>query len=155
MPKTKPITQTKKSIAYYSAIGRRKKAICRIRLYITKRKETKLNGKPLKKGDFVVNNKFIQNYFPGLIYQTLYFEPYQLTESTKRFIVLAKITGGGKKGQLGAFRLASARALEKVDSSFRAILKPKELLRVDARVKERRKAGLAGKARKKRQSPKR
>lgn len=144
-----------KTSFYYESIGRRKGAVCRLRLYLTSRKETKIKDKPLKKGQFMVNDQLIADYFPGEIFKKLYLFPYELVDAVNRYIVIAKVKGGGKRGQLTAFRLATARALEKVDPEYRKILKPYGLLTVDARVKERRKVGMGGKARRKRQSPKR
>ena len=72
-----------------------------------------------------------------------------------RFTAIATAKGSGKNGQLGAFVLAISRALEKFDPALRPILKKRGLLTRDQRQKERRKPGLAQKARAKKQSPKR
>ena len=66
-----------------------------------------------------------------------------------------KVEGGGKIGQIDAVVLGISRALAKFDESFRPILRKYKLLTRDPRVKESRHYGLAGKARKKKQSPKR
>ncbi len=140
---------------YFEGIGRRKEAVCRLRLYISDKGEIKVKETTIKKGEIFVNGLPIEAYFPGKLNKSLYLQPFILTNSENRFAVSAHISGGGVKGQLLAFRLASARALEKANADYREILKQRGLLSVDSRVKERRKAGYAGKARKKRQSPKR
>ena len=152
MPKT--TTPAPKKITYFEAVGRRKSAVARVRLYLN----PKFHKKPVidgKIGDFFVNWKKAETYFPSVAYQKLYLEPFLLTESLERFLVLYIVKGGGLVGQLEAIRLASARALEKVNPEYRPVLKSHALLTVDARVRERRKVGMGGKARRKRQSPKR
>jgi small subunit ribosomal protein S9 len=144
----------KSSDIYYGAVGRRKESTCRVRLYLTPKGEVKLGTVVIKKGEIVVNKLPIEKYFMSEIFKVTYMEPLILTGSENRFAIVARAVGGGKKGQLIAFRLAVSRALEKVDKDYRSILKPKGFLTVDARVKERKKAGLV-KARKQRQSPKR
>lgn len=133
---------------YYEAVGRRKEATCRVRLAIA-------SHGTFEKGKLYVNGKSIQEAFAGPLLQKRYEIPFQLTGTLDRFAVTAHISGGGIGGQIEAFVLASARALTKADVALREPLKKQGLLRVDARVKERRKAGLAQKARKEKQSPKR
>ena len=145
-----------KKINYYPALGRRKSATCRVRLYLTnKDKSLKKVKETLKLGDFLVNWVKADVYFPSDSEKRAYLKPLKLTDSLKRFIVVATVKGSGKVSQLEAMTLGMARALEKVNPEYRPILKSEGLLTVDARVRERRKAGMAGKARKKRQSPKR
>ena len=73
-----------------------------------------------------------------------------------KYYVTVKVVGGGKKGQLGATVHGIARALAKLDAdTLRAPLKKAGLLTRDSRVRERRKVGTGGKARRKKQSPKR
>lgn len=139
---------------YFEAVGRRKEAVCRIRLYFSKG-EIKVGKDTIKKGQIMVNGLPADIYFSGKVNKSIYLQPFIVTNTEGRFAISAHINGGGVKGQLKAFQLASARALEKVSRDYRAILKQKGFLTVDGRVKERRKAGYAGKARKKRQSPKR
>lgn len=150
MPKTKA-----KKTLYYQSVGRRKSSVCRVRLLLPEKKELVLKDKTFVRGEFYVNSQKMSEYFSGISAHETYIKPYKLTDSLDRFIVLAKAVGGGKNSQLSAFTLASSRALEKVDKEYRNILKMNGLLKVDARVRERRKAGLAQKARKEKQSPKR
>lgn len=152
MPKTAKTTS--KKITYYEALGRRKAAHCRVRLYLNA-KAVKKAQEPLKPGDILVNWIKASSYFSNKMAKQLYLEPFELTKTLDRFVVIAKVNGSGKMSQLEALRLAIARALQKVNPEFRAVLKQANLLTVDARAKERRKVGMGGKARRKRQSPKR
>lgn len=155
MPKKKSTEKVEKVVkpSFYQAVGRRKEATARVRLYL---KETEVSGKKIKKGEIMVNGRFAGEYFPGEIYKKLYLEPFLITENLDRFPVSIKVEGGGPAGQLGAIIHGVARALTEVDrEKFRPILKKQGFLTRDSRVKERRKAGLAQKARAKKQSPKR
>lgn len=131
---------------YVRAIGRRKTATAAVRLF-----RGKLTEQP-----FLVNKKPIHEYWQGDALKAIYMEPFRVTNTASLYTGDARISGSGKQGQLGAFILAASRALEKIDlEKFRPILKKHGLLTRDAREKERRKAGLAQKARAKKQSPKR
>lgn len=143
-------------LSVYQAVGRRKEATARVKLYVVGSKKVKVWGQDLGKGAIIINSQPIDDYFPGEVKKTFYIEPFRTTNTIGRFAVSAKIIGGGKSGQLDAFIHGVSRALEKVDKGkFRPILKKKGFLKRDARVKERRKAGLAQSARAKKQSPKR
>jgi small subunit ribosomal protein S9 len=125
------------------AIGRRKTATARVRLH-------------RKAGDMIVNSLVIGKYFSGLVDKTFYMKPFELTGTVGKFSYTAKIEGSGKKAQLDALIHALARALVKVDPEvYKPILKKEGLLTRDARMKESRKVGTGGKARRKKQSPKR
>lgn len=146
----------KKEVAYYEAVGRRKVSTARVRLYVVTGDKVTINGTDVAKGEMVVNGRPIDNYFPGEVYKKMYQEPFRTTNTMNRFVVSIKTVGGGLAGQLGAVIHSVSRALLKVDNDkFRPILKKRGFLTRDPRAKERRKAGLAGKARAKRQSPKR
>ena len=127
---------------YIPAVGRRKTATVRIRLY-------------QKKGSFIVNDLPIEEYFPGEVNKVLYMEPFKVTNTVDKYSATIKVNGSGKMGQLGAVIHGIARALEKANKDFRPILKKKGFLTRDSRKKERRKAGYAHKARAKKISPKR
>lgn len=136
MPKT-----AKKTKEYVYALGRRKRSVARIRL---------LKGKD----QTLVNDMPVGQYFKDI--SSVYFlKPFELTQTTGKFYVTAKIEGGGKQGQLGAFTLGVSRALVKTDESFRKTLRQAGLLTRDPRERERRKFGLAQGARARKQSPKR
>lgn len=152
MPRKKKIETTEKpeqlkntaQPSFYQAVGRRKEATARVRLHV--------GGN----GEIIVNEKPIEQYFPGEIIKIAYLQPFKLTDSLNRFRVTVKVEGSGKSGQLGAMIHGIARALEKIDRErYRPLLKKAGLLTRDPRAKERRKAGQAGKARAKKQSPKR
>lgn len=143
-------------ISYYEAVGRRKVSSARVRLYVVNDSSITLHGMTLEKGTMMVNGRTIENYFPGEVLKKMYQEPFRTTNTLNRFAVTVKTTGGGLYGQLGAFIHGVSRALEKVDKEkFRPILKKRGFMKRDPRAKQRRKAGFAGKARAKRNSPKR
>ena len=113
-----------------SAVGRRKQAIARARL---------VPGA----GSITVNGRELAAYFPNKLHQQLITDPFTVLELTGSYDVIAKITGGGPSGQAGALRLAIARALNEIDrENNRATLKKSGFLTRDARVIERKKAGL-------------
>lgn len=129
--------------AYTYALGRRREATARVRLY---------KGK----GDLIVNGQPIEKYFPGEINKIIYSKPFKATETEGKYYATIKVAGSGKSGQLGAVIHGLARALDKENPETRhAPLKKAGLLTRDPRMKERRKAGLAQSARAKKQSPKR
>lgn len=140
------MARTKKSETkskFIQTVGRRKEAIARVRLYPGK-------------GESIVNNQLISQYFPGETAKVIYFKPFEETGTRGKYYVTAKISGGGKTGQLEAFVHGLSRALALADrENFRPILKKKGFLTRDARIRERRKVGTGGKARRKKQSPKR
>lgn len=128
---------------YIEAVGRRKVATARVRLYEAD-------------GDFVVNGKVVGQYFntiPNVAAK--YNVPFELTGTKGKFTVSAQVSGSGVAAQLDALLHGIARALVKYDPSYRALLKPEGLLTRDDRMKETRKIGMGGKARRQRQSPKR
>ncbi len=122
--------------------GRRKEAIAQVRLY---------KGE----GQIQVNGLPIDEYFPGPVARLIWQRPFALTKSQKDYFATIKASGSGKNGQLQAVVHGLSRALSAANSDFKPILKKAGLLTRDPRVKERRKYGLAQKARKGKQSPKR
>jgi len=124
-------------------LGSRKRATARVWLY---------RGK----GDILINDQKVKAYFPGEINEIKLNVPFVLTETEGKFYATIKVSGGGPAGQLGAAVHGLSRALAEVEEKkYRPILKKAGLLTRDSREKERRKPGQAGKARAKRQSPKR
>ena len=118
------------TIAPASATGRRKEAVARVRL---------VPGT----GEWTVNGRALDSYFPNKLHQQVVNEPFVTTDLVGRFDVVARIHGGGITGQAGALRLGVARALNAVDlEANRPSLKRAGLLTRDARVIERKKAGL-------------
>ena len=122
--------------------GRRKQAVARVRL---------VPGT----GEWTVNGRTLEEYFPNKLHQQEVNDPFKLLDLQGRFDVIARISGGGPSGQAGAVRLGVARSLNGVDEELnRPILKKAGFLTRDARVPERKKAGLK-KARKASQFSKR
>ncbi len=113
-----------------SATGRRKQAIARVRL---------VPGS----GQWTVNGRPLDAYFPNKVHQQQVNEPFVLTNAVGAYDVIARVQGGGPTGQAGALQLGVARALNEVDAEGnRPALKSAGMLTRDARVKERKKAGL-------------
>jgi small subunit ribosomal protein S9 len=132
-----------KKIDYTYAVGRRKESSARIRLF---------RGK----GENTVNKITADKYFPGEVAAKTLAKPFGACEASDKYYYSARITGGGKEGQLSALILAIARALVKVaPEKNRPILRKLNLLTRDSRIRQRRMVGMGGKSRRKRQSPKR
>ena len=112
----------------YSAVGRRKKAIARVRL---------VPGE----GKIVINKRDIDNYFGLETLKMTVRQPLTLT-STTNFDVMVNVCGGGLAGQAGAIRHGISRALLTLNPEFRASLKAAGYLTRDPRMKERKKYGL-------------
>ena len=110
-------------------VGRRKEAIVRVRL---------MPGT----GQFKLNGRAIESYFPNKVHQQLVREPLVITENAEAFDIIANLRGGGITGQAGALRLGIARALAEVDPDDRPALKKAGFLTRDARVTESKKYGL-------------
>ena len=122
-------------------VGRRKEAIVRVRL---------LPGT----GQFTLNGRTIEDYFPNKVHQQLIREPFVILEKADQYDVVGLLHGGGVSGQAGALRLGIARALIEIEPDDRPVLKKAGFLSRDPRVVERKKYGLK-KARKAPQYPKR
>lgn len=128
---------------YIFAVGRRKSAIARIRLFKGNNENT-------------VNGDLIGKYFPGKVATLAWQKPFELTGLLGKYYFTAKILGGGKEGQIDALAHGVSRAISLIDpKKHRAPLKTAGLLTRDAREKERRMVGTGGKSRKQKQSPKR
>lgn len=149
-------TNKKEVRQYIQSVGRRKSAIARVRLYNPKNGKVEVLGIPLKKGEMIVNGKMIQEFFRFKPSAPLYNKIFLDTNTSGKFIFSAKVEGGGPAGQLDAIVLGVARVLDKFDTdAYHSVLREKGYLTRDARVRERRKVGTGGKARRKKQSPKR
>ncbi len=113
-----------------AAVGRRKQAIARVRI---------VPGS----GTITVNGRTFEDYFPNKLHQQLVKDPFTVLNLTDAYDVIARISGGGPSGQAGALRLGIARSLNGIDEeNNRPTLKKAGFLSRDARVKERKKAGL-------------
>ncbi|HST66504.1 MAG TPA: 30S ribosomal protein S9 [Mycobacteriales bacterium] len=122
------------SVAYDSprlvqTVGRRKEAIVRVRL---------VPGT----GQFTLNGRTLEEYFPNKVHQQLIREPLVMLEKNEQYDVIALLKGGGITGQAGALQLGIARALIDVEIDDRPALKKAGFLTRDPRVKERKKYGL-------------
>lgn len=90
-----------------------------------------------------VNSREFADFFPNKLHQQLITDPFKVLDLLGSYDVVAKISGGGPSGQAGALRLGISRALNEIDEeNNRATLKKAGFLSRDARVKERKKAGL-------------
>ncbi len=110
-------------------VGRRKEAIVRVRV---------MPGT----GNFTLNGRTLDHYFPNKVHQQLVKEPLVMLEKEGRYDIFASLSGGGVTGQAGALRLGIARALIEMDINDRPAMKKAGFLTRDARAKERKKYGL-------------
>ncbi len=133
-----------KKLDYIYAVGRRKTTSCRVRLF---------KGK----GENLVNGVLALDYFPGDIFKAKVERYYKLVDGIfdSKYHFSIKVEGGGKSGQLDACLHGLSRALVKAEPDLKGKLKKEGFLTRDARIRERRKVGTGGKARRKKQSPKR
>ena len=129
------------AVVTYSATGRRKSSVARVRL---------VPGE----GKIVINGRELTNYFGLKTLELIVNQPLEITETKGKYDVLVNVIGDGISGQARAIRHAIARALLDVDAEYRPALKKAGFLTRDPREKERRKYGLK-KARKASQFSKR
>ncbi|QQG41104.1 MAG: 30S ribosomal protein S9 [Candidatus Levyibacteriota bacterium] len=141
---------------YIHAVGRRREAVARVRLYPEIKDPIVWGEKQVEKGMIFINGKVASEYFPSSIAKMRYEQPLRIANLLGKFTVTVVVVGGGKSGQLEALVHGLSRAIVTYDKEkFRPLLKKKGLLTRDQRAKERRKVGMGGKARRKKQSPKR
>jgi small subunit ribosomal protein S9 len=128
-------------LAQYQGTGKRKTSVARV---------------ILRPGDGAtwINGRSLEEYFGREVLRTLALTPLRVAGVEGRFDIRARIHGGGPSGQAGALRHGIARALVEADPELRGVLKREGLLSRDARIVERKKAGLR-KARKRPQFSKR
>ncbi len=134
-------TETTAGAARYRATGKRKSAVARVTL-------------TPGSGEIMCNGRPIDEFFGRKVLVTEARQPLAVTGTEGRFDVVALLHGGGVSGQAGALRHGIARALTVADEALRPDLKREGFLTRDARIKERKKAGLKG-ARKRPQFSKR
>lgn len=116
---------------HFYGTGRRKSSTARVRLYPGTGKVT-------------INDRDIDDYFGLDTLKQIVNQPLDLTETTGRFDVFVRVSGGGVSGQAGAIRHGIARALLEYDQELRGELKAAGFLTRDPRMKERKKYGLRG-----------
>ena len=126
---------------YYYGTGRRKSAVARVFM------------KP-GKGQIVVNDKPIDQYFGRETGRMVVRQPLALTNHLTTFDVKVNVDGGGESGQAGAVRHGLTRALIEYDAALKPVLSKAGLVTRDALEVERKKVGLH-KARKRKQFSKR
>jgi len=117
-------------IQYYGT-GRRKTSTARVYL--------RAGG-----GDFKINRKSFDQYFPNETLRMIIQQPLKLTETATKFDVLINVRGGGPAGQAGAIRHGITRALMEYNADLRPALKEAGLVTRDPRIKERKKYGQKG-----------
>ena len=117
-------------IQYYGT-GRRKSSTARVYLRAGN-------------GDFLINRKAFDRYFPNETLRMIIRQPLQLTETVGKFDVLINVRGGGPAGQAGAIRHGITRALLEYNADLRPQLKQAGLITRDPRIKERKKYGQKG-----------
>jgi len=120
----------KKTEKYYEAVGRRKTATARVRLYTKGDKEFMVNGHPFGL------------YFKGAEFKNVVESPLVKMNCTERFRVTAVVKGGGVNAQAEALRHGITRALVMFNADFKKRLKKSGYLTRDPRMKERKKPGL-------------
>jgi small subunit ribosomal protein S9 len=115
--------------AQYQGTGKRKTSVARV---------------ILRPGDGATwfNGKTIEQYFPRLTHRELAMSPLKVAGVEGTFDVRVRVHGGGPSGQAGAVRHGIARALVEADPNLREPLKRAGFLTRDARIVERKKAGL-------------
>lgn len=132
--KTRVVAEEKKAIItpggkYYYAVGKRKSAIAKVRIY--------KGG-----GVITVNNKPISEYFAVKTWVGAAKSPLKLTNATQKYDIVILVNGGGLNAQAEAIRHGITRALIEADPLNKPTLKKAGLLTRDPRVKERKKFGL-------------
>ena len=114
----------------YTATGRRKSSVARVRL---------IKGK----GEIIINGKPLDEYFGMEIMRNEVKRPFDVTSTAGAYDVIARVNGGGFTGQAGALRHGISRALCLIeDEEYRPLLKNEGFLTRDPRMKERKKYGL-------------
>ncbi|MES2366339.1 MAG: 30S ribosomal protein S9 [Sulfuriferula sp.] len=126
---------------YYYGTGRRKSSVARVFI------------KP-GKGNIVVNEKPVDEYFSRETGRMVVRQPLELTNNSATFDIMVNVHGGGESGQAGAVRHGITRALIEFDAELKPALKKAGLVTRDAREVERKKVGLR-KARRAKQFSKR
>jgi len=114
---------------YFYGTGRRKSSVARVRI---------LPGT----GAITINGRDIDDYFGLDTLKLITRQPFEVTETTGSFDLIAKVSGGGVSGQAGAIRHGLSRALLQVSDEYRPALKAAGFLTRDPRMKERKKYGL-------------
>jgi len=120
--------------------------VAEIQYYGTGRRKTSTARVYLRPGggNFQVNRKTFESYFPNETLRMIIRQPLQLTETANKFDVMVNVAGGGPSGQAGAIRHGITRALIEYNGDLRPTLKQAGLITRDPRIKERKKYGQKG-----------
>ena len=122
--------KTKNVKIQFWGVGRRKKAIARVRI-----SSGGENG-------IIMNKVSLDDYFKTDAQKFIVKQPLELTNTADKYDVIVNVTGGGLSGQAGAIRHGIARALCEAEPELRSVLKKEGFLTRDPRMKERKKYGL-------------
>ena len=116
-------------IAQYLGTGKRKTSVARV---------------ILRPGDGKswINGRTLEEYFPRLAHRKMVLAPLEVADAAGSYDLRIRVHGGGVSGQAGAVRHGIARALVEADPEVRVPLKRQGFLTRDARIVERKKAGL-------------
>jgi small subunit ribosomal protein S9 len=95
-------------------------------------------------GNFTVNRRGFEEYFPNEALRMIIHQPLRLTDNVNKFDILVNVAGGGTAGQAGAVRHGITRALLEYNVDLRSVLKKAGLVTRDPRKKERKKYGQKG-----------
>ncbi|MDP3963245.1 MAG: 30S ribosomal protein S9 [bacterium] len=125
-----------KAEKFFETVGRRKRAVARVRLYTSNPQNS------AEAGGFLVNGRALKAYFTVERYWLTAEDALRKLKSLNRFRITAMVAGGGMRAQSEAVRHGVARALVKFDLNFRKRLKRAGFLTRDPREKERKKYGL-------------
>ena len=117
---------------YYYGTGKRKTSVARVRIT------------PGQTENLTINGKDFNEIFPLESWKVAILQPFKVSDTRGKFLVNARLSGGGISGWVGALRHGIAMALLKYDSSLKPVLRSNGLVTRDARVKERKKYGLRG-----------
>jgi small subunit ribosomal protein S9 len=145
--KASPKEEVEKPMAkekYFEAVGRRKTAIARVRLFpegLRAPHRPPAEAGPLEKS-FIINDKNLENYFPIFELQQIAKSVLEKMNCLDRFRILVKVKGGGLHSQAEAIRLGLSRSLILFNPNFVKRLKKFNYLTRDPRMKERKKFGL-------------
>lgn len=115
---------------FFEAVGRRKTAAARVRLFSTGDKTILVNEKPL------------EEYFPTKELQHIVKSALEITDVLDKFRITVRVKGGGYHAQAEAVRHGITKALINIDAELRKVLKQAGFVTRDPRMRERKKFGL-------------
>jgi len=119
-----------KTDRYFEAIGRRKTAVARVRLFTKGDKE------------FLVNGKSYEQYFQTAEDRETSVASMKKMKCLDKFRITVIVKGGGHSAQAEAVRHGTARVLVDFNQNFRKRLRKAGFLTRDPRMRERKKFGL-------------